>query len=98
MSRYTKVVAGLGVVAGALGISTGVSFDVSEVPEVSANVLAPQFSFNCIKSDVAMPLDQDGSFTVSVWNIYKQQKENWRSELERFSQNSGAWYCCKKRA
>ena len=92
MSRYTKVVAGLGVVAGALGISSGAlnwSFDVSEVPEVSANVLAPQFSFNCIKSDVALPLDQDGNFSVSVWNIYKQQKENWRTELERFSQDSG---------
>ncbi|MGF1683710.1 endonuclease/exonuclease/phosphatase family protein [Photobacterium minamisatsumaniensis] len=89
MARYTKVMAGLGAVAGALGISAlNWSFDVSEVPEISENVLAPQFSYSCIKSDLAQPLDQDGSFSVSVWNIYKQQKENWRQELERFSQDS----------
>jgi endonuclease/exonuclease/phosphatase (EEP) superfamily protein YafD len=33
-------------------------------------------------------LDPDGEFTVSVWNIYKQQKENWRSALESFSKDS----------
>ena len=64
------------------------SFDVADVPEISANVLAPQFSYHCIESDIAMPLDRDGSFTVSVWNIYKQQKQNWQSELESFTQQS----------
>ncbi|MBV1840132.1 endonuclease/exonuclease/phosphatase family protein [Photobacterium ganghwense] len=89
MSRYTKVVAGLGAVAGALGISAfNWSFDVSDVPEVSANVLAPQFSYSCVHSEVALPLDQQGEFSVSVWNIYKQQKENWREALAQFSAHS----------
>ncbi|KLV06429.1 endonuclease [Photobacterium aquae] len=89
MARYTKLVAGIGVVAGALGISAlNWSFDVSEVPEVSANVLAPRFTYSCINSDVAMPLDQDGNLTVSVWNIYKQQRDNWRKELETISDTS----------
>ncbi|WP_299021708.1 endonuclease/exonuclease/phosphatase family protein [uncultured Photobacterium sp.] len=89
MSRYTKVVAGLGVVAGALGVGAlNWSFDVADAPEVSANVLAPQFSYRCIESDIAMPLDTDGQFTVSVWNIYKQQRENWRTALDNFSQDS----------
>ncbi|MCW8331757.1 endonuclease/exonuclease/phosphatase family protein [Photobacterium sp. SDRW27] len=89
MTRYAKVVAGLGVVAGALGISAfNWSFDVSETPEVSANVLAPQFSYRCLENAIAHPLDTDGQFTVSVWNIYKQQRENWREALESFSQDS----------
>ncbi|WP_064602296.1 endonuclease/exonuclease/phosphatase family protein [Photobacterium sp. J15] len=89
MSRYTKVVAGLGVVAGALGAGAfNWSFDVADAPEVSANVLAPQFSYRCIDSDIAMPLDNEGEFTVSVWNIYKQQKENWRNALDRFTKGS----------
>lgn len=89
MTRYAKVVAGLGVVAGTLGLSAfNWSFDVADVPEISANVLAPQFSYHCIESDIALPLDRDGSLTVSVWNIYKQQRENWQSELESFTQGS----------
>ncbi|GHA63233.1 endonuclease/exonuclease/phosphatase family protein [Photobacterium aphoticum] len=89
MARYTKVAAGLGAIAGALGISAlNWSFDVSEVPEVSANVLAPEFSYTCIHSELAQPLDDNGELTVSVWNIYKQQKDNWRSELEKVTQDS----------
>ncbi|MGF1727268.1 endonuclease/exonuclease/phosphatase family protein [Photobacterium nomapromontoriensis] len=89
MARYTKVIAGLGAVAGALGISAlNWSFDVAETPEVSANVLAPQFSYSCIHSDIALPLDQDGEISVLVWNIYKQQKANWRSELDKFSSSN----------
>ena len=89
MTSYAKVVAGLGVVAGTLGLSAfNWSFDVADVPEISANVLAPQFSYRCIESDIAMPLDRDGSFTVSVWNIYKQQRQNWQSALESFTQES----------
>jgi endonuclease/exonuclease/phosphatase (EEP) superfamily protein YafD len=89
MTRYAKVAAGLGVVAGVLGVSAfNWSFDVADTPEVSANVLAPQFSYRCIENAIAHPLDTDGEFTVSVWNIYKQQKENWRSALESFSKDS----------
>ncbi|MGF1716377.1 endonuclease/exonuclease/phosphatase family protein [Photobacterium chitinilyticum] len=89
MTRYAKVAAGLGVVAGVLGVSAfNWSFDVANTPEVSANVLAPQFSYRCIESAIARPLDTDGEFTVSVWNIYKQQRENWRTALESFSQDS----------
>ncbi|MEJ2762882.1 endonuclease/exonuclease/phosphatase family protein [Photobacterium sp. MCCC 1A19761] len=89
MSRYSKVIAGVGVVAGALGVSAlNLSFDVSEVPEVSQNVLAPQFSYQCVESDIALPLDRDGQLSVSVWNIYKQQRESWRDALEQFSQRS----------
>ncbi|MGF1688242.1 endonuclease/exonuclease/phosphatase family protein [Photobacterium japonica] len=89
MARYTKVAAGIGAIAGALGISAlNWSFDVSEVPEVSANVLAPTFSYTCIHSEMAQPLDDHGDLTVSVWNIYKQQKDNWRSELEKVTQDS----------
>lgn len=89
MSRYSKVAAGVGVVAGVLGISAlNLSFEVSGVPEVSNNVLAPQFSYHCIESELALPLDRDGLFSVSVWNIYKQQRETWRDALEQFSQRS----------
>ncbi len=57
MTRYAKVAAGLGVVAGGvLGVSAfNWSFDVANTPEVSANVLAPQFSYRCIESAIARP-------------------------------------------
>ena len=85
----TKVVAGLGVVAGALGLGAfNSSFDVTMQPEVTNEVFAPHFTYRCIESEIAPPLDNNGVLTVAVWNIYKQQRPNWRQALESFSQQS----------
>ena len=46
----TKVVAGLGVVAGALGLGAfNSSFDVTMQPEVTNEVFAPHFTFVVLK-------------------------------------------------
>ena len=42
----------------------------------------------CIESEIAPPLDNNGTLTVAVWNIYKQQRTNWRSALVSFTQQS----------
>ncbi|PSW40203.1 endonuclease/exonuclease/phosphatase family protein [Photobacterium leiognathi] len=88
MARYTKtkLVAGVGVVAGALGLGAfNASFDISTQPDVTNEVFAPHFSYRCMESVIAPPLDIDGELTVAVWNIYKQQRSNWRSALERYA-------------
>ena len=85
----TKVVAGFGVVAGALGLGAfNSSFDVSVQPEITNEVFAPHFSYHCIETEIAPPLDNHGQLTVAVWNIYKQQRPNWRSALASFTQKS----------
>ncbi|MDX1304406.1 endonuclease/exonuclease/phosphatase family protein [Photobacterium sp.] len=81
----------LGVCTLVTGIGLGFiswSFDVARAPEVTADITTPTYSYHCIDGTSDQPLDQDGALTVSVWNIYKQQRENWRQALELFTADS----------
>lgn len=42
----------------------------------------------CYQNPHAEPIDHDGQLTVLVWNIYKQNRENWSSELTRYSEHA----------
>ncbi|EJN6961564.1 endonuclease/exonuclease/phosphatase family protein [Photobacterium damselae] len=89
MARYAKVVAGISVVAGALGFTAfNSTFDVAPEPEVTNEIIAPKFSYHCMEAHGVQPLDHDGQLTVSVWNIYKQQRPNWQQALDNISQHS----------
>lgn len=88
MARFkkTKIAAGLGVVLAGLGLGAfKTAFHASLQPDVTNEVFAPQYSYRCMKSDVAPPIDQHGKLTVAVWNIYKQQRSEWGQALSEYS-------------
>lgn len=89
MKRDLKVFFGVGtLVAGlALGFISW-SFDVAKVPEVTADIAKANYSHYCIDGATDQPLDREGVLTVSVWNIYKQQRKNWRQAMALFTANS----------
>ena len=41
-------------------------------------------------------IDKDGELNVLVWNIYKQNRENWQQALDAFSANKQHFYYKKK--
>ncbi|NNN43151.1 MULTISPECIES: endonuclease/exonuclease/phosphatase family protein [Vibrio] len=42
----------------------------------------------CYQNPHPLPLDNDGQLNIFVWNIYKQNRSNWDSELTRYSQQA----------
>ncbi len=89
MIRYGKWIAS-GVSASLLAtvLFSVRSFDVSQQPEIIDNVIHPVLSYHCAEYAAAKPLDMDGYLTITVWNIYKQQKDNWRSALNQYAKTS----------
>lgn len=41
-------------------------------------------NIECKEFQCASPLDKDGQIEVLVWNIYKQNKPGWKSDLESY--------------
>ncbi|MEZ9537901.1 endonuclease/exonuclease/phosphatase family protein [Shewanella sp. 10N.286.51.B8] len=56
--------------------------------EVMMSELQPMFVSQCLSQTVSKPLDQQGRLRIAVWNIYKQQKRNWQTELQQITQGS----------
>lgn len=49
----------------------------------------PQISKYCYKDKaIAQPIDDDGHLGVLVWNIYKQNEDNWQKALTQYAQKS----------
>lgn len=48
----------------------------------------PLFVSQCLSQPSQTALDRDGELAVSVWNIYKQQKSQWREVLQELTQQS----------
>lgn len=42
----------------------------------------------CYENSNAQAIDANGLLELLVWNIYKQNKVTWHSELDKFSQSS----------
>lgn len=57
-------------------------------PEVMMSEIEPVFVSQCLAAGTAKPLDIDGRLRVGVWNIYKQQKAGWQTDLRKMTQRS----------
>lgn len=55
---------------------------------LTSNLAEPNFAASCESQISHQPLDKDGELTVGVWNIYKQQKVGWKSELSKLMDTS----------
>lgn len=57
-------------------------------PKVMVNLVEPMFQTQCAHPLSSGHLDLDGRLNVSVWNIYKQKRKNWKHVLKRLSHSS----------
>lgn len=61
---------------------------VNGEPEVMMSEVQPMFISQCVSQLSPTPLDRDGEIAVSVWNIYKQQKRQWKEQLHALTRHS----------
>ncbi|KDM91243.1 endonuclease/exonuclease/phosphatase family protein [Photobacterium galatheae] len=64
------------------------SFDVPQQPELTVGSDNTHANVRCYEADSDAVIDRQGQLQVTVWNIYKEQRENWRTALDAFSQGS----------
>ena len=57
-------------------------------PEVMMSEVEPMFVSQCVSQSNQTPLDRNGEIAVSVWNIYKQQKPQWKAQLQELTDHS----------
>ncbi|CAH1545226.1 MULTISPECIES: endonuclease/exonuclease/phosphatase family protein [Vibrio] len=69
-------------------VSFQVIFTVPEQPQIitqtGTNI---KQDIRCMEFDKPQVLDKDGELNVLVWNIYKQNRDNWKQALDTFSVN-----------
>ncbi|MDO6708477.1 endonuclease/exonuclease/phosphatase family protein [Photobacterium sp. 1_MG-2023] len=70
------------------GGGTYYSFDIPEQAQVTDAVEGRSYSIHCLDVKPKAAIDRNGVLQVTVWNIYKQQRDNWQSALETFSAES----------
>ncbi|EGU42880.1 hypothetical protein VII00023_02469 [Vibrio ichthyoenteri ATCC 700023] len=54
-------------------------------PAISDNDLHPELA--CYQNPQPQAIDHNGQLNLLVWNIYKQNRSNWQSELNGFAQD-----------
>ena len=55
---------------------------------IMSSAKSPLFLSQCVENTATLPLDTDGKLSVSVWNIYKQQRSSWSSVLTELLDSS----------
>ncbi|MEZ8193555.1 endonuclease/exonuclease/phosphatase family protein [Vibrio cortegadensis] len=82
-----KLVSVLSIVA-LVFLGFSLLFSVPPTPEVISSVAGSnQKSLQCFDNPSPKAIDQNGELNVLVWNIYKQQRSNWREELKSLSEH-----------
>jgi len=77
------------VATGAAVTGYQVIFSVPPQPElITMSADRVQEEQVCYRNPHNGPIDQQGTLTAVVWNIYKQNRSNWSAELNRLSQQA----------
>jgi len=82
--KYLSVTAVLAAVAAVILYFS--AFSVADKPQMLAyhsGKLVQEAP--CYQTDSAASLDNSGTINLAVWNIYKQNRENWKAELSRMA-------------
>lgn len=62
-------------------------FSLPQQAQISSyNSGEEQLSLQCYNSEQAAVLDEDNRINLLVWNIYKQNRDTWRSRLDQYAQ------------
>ncbi|MDD9196229.1 endonuclease/exonuclease/phosphatase family protein [Aliivibrio sp. S3MY1] len=83
----TAVVVGLTLAAKAIIFTVPVAPEFIELSTASSQTPL-QYKSGCDQFDVSEPIDRNGQLNVLVWNIYKQQEDNWKAALNKLSVQS----------
>lgn len=76
------------VIAVAIAIGYHSVFSLPDRAQVSAiSGDETELSLQCYTSKDAASLDNDGELNVLVWNIYKQNRDNWKQSLNQLTQD-----------
>lgn len=83
----TKLILGIfALLAAATLLSYSMLFSVPPHPQLTT--MTPQGvtqTVSCYQQDSPQAIDANGHLNVLVWNLYKQNRDNWRSALDHFS-------------
>lgn len=75
----------------ALGILVSLPL-VFEIPQQPQQLLLGQdnrqLEHICYQNNAPEAIDSEGEINLLVWNIYKQDRDNWEAALDRFSENA----------
>lgn len=75
------------LIAGVVFASYQTVFSLPQQAQISSyNSGEEQLSLQCYTNQQAAVLDEDNRINLLVWNIYKQNRDTWRSRLDQYSQ------------
>lgn len=93
MKKKTRLLSCVAIAVGLTLAAKAFIFTVPTEPEFIELSSAPeqkslQYKSGCAQFDVSAPIDRNGQLNVLVWNIYKQQKVDWKKALKALSEQS----------
>ncbi|MGD8173228.1 endonuclease/exonuclease/phosphatase family protein [Vibrio sp. TRT 21S02] len=63
-------------------------FTLSDTPQLTTIESHSELpSLNCYHNPAPVTIDESGVINLLVWNIYKQNRDNWQQALEQYSSN-----------
>lgn len=75
------------LIAGVVFAGYQTVFSLPQQAQISSyNSGEEQLSLQCYNNQQAAVLDEDNRINLLVWNIYKQNRDTWRSRLDQYSQ------------
>lgn len=84
--KLAYIAAGLSV---SILLTFYVLFDIPSMPkQIQITTQHRQETGQCFESMNSEPLDKQGRVSMLVWNIYKQKRAEWQTELESLSQGA----------
>ncbi|MDN3682695.1 endonuclease/exonuclease/phosphatase family protein [Vibrio tapetis subsp. quintayensis] len=84
-----RLLVALGLAVAAVPLAYYLIFSVPSNPQlISFEANQSQEEQVCYQGESNKIIDEKGKLSVLVWNIYKQNRDNWQQELEVFSDNS----------
>ncbi|NAX22273.1 endonuclease/exonuclease/phosphatase family protein [Vibrio sp. V39_P1S14PM300] len=74
------------VIAAGMTIGYQVVFSLPEQPQLSTITNSDvELALRCYDNPAPVAIDDNGRLNILVWNIYKQNRSNWRRALNKFS-------------
>lgn len=75
------------LIAGVVFAGYQTVFSLPKQAQISSyNSGEEQLSLQCYNNEQAAVLDEDNRINLLVWNIYKQNRDTWRSRLDQYAQ------------
>lgn len=85
--KKIRLLALLLLIAGVVFAGYQTVFSLPQQAQISSyNSGEEQLSLQCYNNEQAAVLDEDNRINLLVWNIYKQNRDTWRSRLDQYAQ------------